>query len=101
VVAQARRIRFTRSGGFAGITLTAVLDGAREAAAVDHLVSGLANLPPAAASPQGHDRFVYSFTVEDTRGGSRDYVVPEEALPASLHPVVHDLVQRAMGAAGE
>jgi hypothetical protein len=90
---QARLIKVTRSGGFAGISRTAVVDGAREPDTVNHLVTELARLgPPGPSVPDG---FMYQFTVVDETGNSREYVAPEHELSPSLRPLVDDLIQRA------
>jgi hypothetical protein len=93
---QARKINFTRSGGFAGISLSTNIDAAEEPEKVRQIATELASLHPSAPSAEVYDRFVYTFAVVDENNNSREYVVPEGSLPASLHPVVNDLVQQAM-----
>lgn len=90
---QARLIKVTRSGGFAGISRTAIVDGKKEPDTINHLTTELAKLGP--SGPGVPDGFTYQFTVVDESGGSREYVVLEHELPQSLHPLVDDLVQRA------
>ncbi len=90
---QIRQIRITRSGGFAGISRTVVVDAAREADKVNHLATELEKLgPPGPGVPDG---FTYQFIVDDETGGSREYVLPERELPPSVHPLVDDLIRRS------
>lgn len=90
---QARLIKVTRSGGFAGVSRTAVASRALEPDTVQQLVVELAKLgPPGPGVPDG---FIYQFTVVDDTGASREYVVPEHELAPSLHSLVSDLIQRA------
>jgi hypothetical protein len=92
---QASRINFTRSGGFAGITLSVDVDAAKEPEKLRYITNELSNLKPTAPSAKMYDRFVYTFVVIYENNNRREYVVPEDSLPAALHPVVNDLVQRA------
>jgi|SRR5215467_7358837 len=90
---QARLIKVTRSGGFAGISRTGVVDRAQEPDKVKQLATELAKLgPPGPGVPDG---FMYQFTVEDETGASREYVVPEQELPPSMHSLVNETIQRA------
>ncbi len=97
------RITFTRSGGVAGLLLTATVDtdqlAAPEAARVRELVenAGYFKLPARIRSRQRQpDRFQYDLTIED---GSRQRTVTidEEALPPTLRPLLDWLTQTARG----
>ena len=90
---QARLIKVTRSGGFAGISRTTVVDGVRERNTVNRLTTELAKLKP--PGPNIPDGFTYQFTVVDETGDSHEYIVPEHELSQSLRSLVDELVQRA------
>ena len=96
------RIEFERTGGFAGVRLTAALEiGAlapAEAADLERLVAaaGFFELPAAlTAARRQPDRFHYRLSV--TAGGRKHAVeVDEEALPPTLRPLVEKLTAAAL-----
>jgi hypothetical protein len=95
------RIRFERSGGFAGVTVHTDVDTAElpedEAVAYHGLLAGLdlaALAHPAAARAGRPDRFQYDI---DIRVGDQSYQLSygEQELPAQLRPLVDRLTERA------
>ena len=96
------RIEFERTGGFAGVRLTAALDTAAlppdEAADLEALVAaaGFFGLPPAlAAARRQPDRFHYRLRVT-ARRAAHAVEVDEEALPPALRPLVERLTAAAL-----
>ena len=88
------RIRVTRTGGFAGVRLSADVDDPGEVA---RILAGLRQVVPA-SSGAVRDDFTYEFEVlDDGAGQARGDVVavPGSTLPASLREVARDLVTRA------
>lgn len=95
------RILFERSGGFAGMRLTASMDTGslpdEEAQELEDLVNaaGFFDLPAQiAGQSSGADQFRYKLTVED--GGRRHTVeVGETAVPDPLRPLLQRLTAAA------
>jgi hypothetical protein len=93
------RVRFVRTGGFAGLKLVADLDtsdlAAGEAAALDRLVdAALAEAPPSPPDPRARDAQHYEITVE--RAGERTVLRGDDPrLPPALGALVADLTPRA------
>jgi hypothetical protein len=95
-------IEFVRSGGFAGMRLTASVDTeqlpAERASTLDKLISdaGFFELPeqilPPAPVP---DRFEYKLTVTAPQK-THSIVVSDAAAPASLRPLLNYLTTLAM-----
>jgi hypothetical protein len=95
------RVTFERTGGFAGITLTKVVDTAtlpeNEANHLRQLVDaadffGLPEIIKSNNSPV--DRFQYQLTVEDN-GKQHIVEVSEQAMPATLKPLIEWLMAAA------
>jgi hypothetical protein len=95
------KIKFERSGGFAGITLSSELDPAalpeEEAEQARKLIDG-ANLfeqpkQMKSRSPQP-DSFEYKITIQE-KGKRRTIVVGDRSAPANLKPLLDYLVERA------
>lgn len=91
------RVQFERTGGFAGICLSAVIEGdslpEKERSALENEIeaAGFFDLPE---SIQGQgiapDRFHYVITIE--QGGRQHRVeVGENGMPAALRPLVQHL----------
>lgn len=88
------RITIERTGGFAGITTTKVVDTttlpANEANQLSQLVEAAdffrlpANITSNSSQP---DRFQYQITVED-HGKQRTVNVSEQAIPGTLRPLI-------------
>jgi hypothetical protein len=91
----AGRIRYRRSGGFAGMTLTCAAD-------LDELPPGLRELLShtdlnalrASSAPGGADRFQHELVV-DEGGSEQRAVLGDHELPADLRPLVEWLTNRA------
>lgn len=86
-------VTLTRSGGFAGLTRTAAVDGAAlpaaERAALDGLVTSARFFAlPATIPAPAPDRFRYRLTVEDDAGRSHTVVVDEAALSGPLRALI-------------
>ena len=88
------QIRFVRSGGFAGMRMTGIVDTgtlpAAEAGKVEALVAAAAffSLPATFPAPKsGADYFTYAITVTD---GSRSHAieVSEPSAPETLRPLL-------------
>lgn len=90
------RIEFQRSGGFAGLRLSAAVDTDRlpadEANELARIVdaAGFFGLPATLKSTQGADQFTYRLTIE---AGDRRHTVEvsESAVPDSLRPLIQRL----------
>ncbi len=98
------QIEFIRSGGFAGIRLTANLDTgqmpAEQASTLQNLVTqaGFFNLPDRIVSQSpGVDRYVYSLTVSAEQG-KHTVTVSETVVPDQLRPLLDYLTNLAMTA---
>jgi hypothetical protein len=92
------RIHFERSGGFAGITLTADVDSdqlpAAEADSLSKLIdqADFFNLPKKPkASSQGADQFQYNIRVE-TPSKSHEIQVGDGSVPPKLKPLIDRLL---------
>lgn len=94
-------IQFERSGGFAGMRLTAAIDSATlspdDAAALRDLIHAASffDLPAKREkAPSGADRFQYKVTVEsaDRRHAIE---IDESAVPPSLRPLLNWLTEKA------
>lgn len=96
------KIRFERSGGFAGLTLHTVVDSAelhptaaRELATlVDR--SGLITTTGARTVNRIADGFSYSVTIDDGERCSA-FASDDSSLPDSARPLVDWLTRRALG----
>ncbi|HET6418656.1 MAG TPA: protealysin inhibitor emfourin [Geobacteraceae bacterium] len=95
------RITFERTGGFAGITLSATLDtenlAADEANELLQCVerADFFNLPERIVSPSPRpDRFQYKVNVQDGRG-RHTITVSEDIMPADLKPLIQWLSEAA------
>ena len=98
---DATRIDFVRSGGLAGLSLTASVDvsglppdaAAAVQDALNHVdIAGLSR--QAARAPSGPDRFQYDLTVT-TGGQSHTVSLQESDLPADLRPLIDALLPLA------
>jgi hypothetical protein len=93
------KIRFARSGGFAGLTTRLELNPARlpsqERAEIEKLIhdSRFFDLR-AQPAPTAPDAFQYDLEIED-EGKSHHLIVGETAVPASLRPLIDKLVEVA------
>jgi len=95
------KIKFERSGGFAGITLSSKLDPAAlpedEAEQARKLIddANLFELPKQikSRSPKP-DSFEYKITIQE-KSKRRTIVVGDQSAPASLKPLIDYLVERA------
>ena len=93
------KVRFERSGGFAGMTLAREVDAASlppdEARRLRELVEGadFFALPPAGAPGRGADRFQYVVEVE--QGGRRHAVRTGDDAPQALQPLLDYLTRLA------
>lgn len=95
------KISFERSGGFAGIKMTAVLDTESlppgDARRLQEMVdaSGFLNLPEFFPAPEkGADYFQYKLTVE-SEGRKHPVEVSEPSVPAKLRPLIDWLTKAA------
>ncbi|MBI3803275.1 MAG: hypothetical protein HY282_05885 [Nitrospirae bacterium] len=95
------KIDFSRSGGFAGIRLTALIDTetlpSAEAQQLCRQVeeSGIFDLPAVLRSDApGGDRFQYRVKIEDGNR-KKEIIADEAAVPESLRPLLDDLTDRA------
>jgi hypothetical protein len=91
------KIRFERSGGFAGLTFDDTIDlnklSADDASNIRQLVnnSGLLSMPQSLASfRSGPDRFQYVITIEDQET-THTVKLDEEAVPPSMKPLLQRL----------
>jgi hypothetical protein len=95
------RITFERTGGFAGITISANVNAddltAGEADELRRLIkeADFFNLPSAIAPHEPHpDRFQYEVTVQDD-GRLHTVKVSEEVMPETLRPLIRWLSEKA------
>lgn len=95
------RISFERTGGFAGMRVTATIDSEslspQEEREMCDMVqaAGFFQLPTSMETPTpGADRFVYTLTVESD-GQRRTVKVSEAAVPSSLRPLLEWLTVAA------
>jgi hypothetical protein len=94
------RINFERSGGFAGMRVTATIDTdslpADEAAELLQLVesAGFFDLPTTIPSTVGADQFTYQLTVQSESRQHR-VEVREGGVPPSLRPLLQRLTSLA------
>lgn len=95
------RIEFVRSGGFAGINLTARVDSEKlapdEKAALEKKISDASffDLPEQIKPPSpGPDRFEYSVTVSSS-GRTHTVIVSETLVPDKLRPLLDHLTDLA------
>lgn len=95
------RVSFERTGGFAGMRVTATIDSEAlppdEEHKLRHMVetTDFFQLPATLPAPaHGADRFVYRLTVES--GGRRHTVeASDAAVPSSLRPLLEWLIAAA------
>ena len=93
------KVRFERSGGFAGMTLTREVDAAKlppdEARRLRELVDGAGffTLPASGPPARGPDRFQYVVEVE--QGGRRHSVRAGDDAPEALQPLLEYLTRLA------
>jgi hypothetical protein len=85
-----RRVVITRSGGFAGITVTSAVDDPDEAERLTEAVRSAAERPPGRA----RDDFVYEFTIITTTSTDRIDLTGAQ-LTGDLRPAVRSLLHRA------
>jgi hypothetical protein len=97
------KIRFVRSGGFAGLKLAIDLDTAgmsrEEAAEIEALVhqSEFFDLPARSVSEsRGSDRFEYRIRVASASRRAYAVVIPEQAVPDRLQPLLGRLTAMAL-----
>jgi hypothetical protein len=81
-----QRVVVTRSGGFAGISVTMEVDDPDEAARLTEAVRAAADRPPGGA----RDDFVYEFTIVTTTTTDRVDLTGAQ-LPAELRPTMRSL----------
>ena len=90
------RIRFRRTGGFAGITIGVDTDtdelGHAYRETIRPLLAGPDSKPTGA--PDMPDRFTYELQIDDGRQ-QRDLRWPETAVPDSLRPLIAELTNRS------
>jgi hypothetical protein len=94
-------VDFERTGGFAGIAVSATIDSAdlseSQAGELRKLIdqADFYNLPAVIAPPKPHpDRFQYSVTVRDN-GRQHTVRVSEEAMPPNVSPLIKWLSEAA------
>lgn len=83
-----QRVVVTRSGGFAGITVTGEVDDPVEAERLTEAVRAAADRPSGAV----RDDFVYEFTIVTTTTTDRIEVTGAQ-LPAELRPALRSLLR--------
>ena len=100
------RIHFERTGGFAGMRMTAVVNteslSPEEACDLREMLdtAGFFDLPAAITSPTpGADRFHYKLTVE-AEGRRHTVDVGEAAVPETLRPLIQQLTAFARSSRG-
>ncbi len=98
------KVEFARTGGVAGIRLTATLDTEmlppEEADHLAHLIAAASffDQPSSRRSPtQGPDRFQYRVTIEDGDRVKR-VEMDEASTPKTFQPLLDYLIDRARGA---
>ncbi len=84
-----QRVVVTRSGGFAGISVTTEVDDPGEAERLTEAVRSAADRPPGRA----RDDFVYAFTITTTTTTDRIDLTGAQ-LPEDLRPRIRSLFQR-------
>jgi hypothetical protein len=86
-------VRLVRSGGFAGLKMTASTDV--DALPVD-AQAVIADAPPAARAraAQGADRFQYELTIPTGPRRTRTYRFAEGSMPDGLEPLVTALAEQ-------
>jgi hypothetical protein len=84
-----QRVVVTRSGGFAGITVTSEVDDPDEAERLTEAIRAAVDRP----SGSERDDFVYEFTIITTTTTDRIEMTGSQ-LPATLRPAVRSLFQR-------
>ena len=94
------KIRFVRSGGFAGVRLALELDTAELASEeAAHLAQLIETARPALAqttpSPAGPDRFEYELTIESDQRGRETHVLREPDVPEAARPLIERLTAMA------
>lgn len=95
------KITFQRSGGFAGITLSSVLDPdtlpENESAQARRLIeaANLFELPkPVKSRSAARDTFEYKITIRE-KGRRRTIVIGDQSAPANLKPLIDYLVEQS------
>ena len=84
-----QRVVVTRSGGFAGITVTTEVDDPDEAERLTEAIRAAGDRPSGGA----RDDFVYEFTIVTTTTTDRIEVSGAQ-LPADVRPAIRSLFQR-------
>ena len=84
-----QRVVVTRSGGFAGITVTTEVDDPDEAERLTEAIRSAVDHP----SGRARDDFVYEFTIVTTTTTDRIEVTGAQ-LPPDLRPAIRSLFQR-------
>ncbi|MGN6445458.1 protealysin inhibitor emfourin [Amnibacterium sp.] len=84
-----QRVVVTRSGGFAGLTVTTEVDDPEEAERLSAAVRSAAAQPPGRA----RDDFVYEFTIVTESATDRVELTGAQ-LPADLRPTLQELLNR-------
>ena len=89
-------IRFTRTGGFANLRLTTVVDDPDEVGRIHQLLGELL-ADGSEADGRTRDGFVYEFqtVTPDALAVAAPILVPESALPDALRALTRTLVARA------
>jgi hypothetical protein len=92
------RVELERSGGFAGLTLRALLDTSEldpdQASAADAALDALDWERPPPPPPRGGDYYQYQLTVTGATGRQRSTVLYEPQVPTALRPLLRQLVAR-------
>jgi Emfourin len=92
------RIQFRRSGGFAGIPLTATTSADElsdeHAAQVQSLLVAAEPRQPGRAAPGGADLFQYQLNLDDGQR-HRSFAWDETQVPAAIRPVLDALTRLA------
>ena len=94
------KIRFVRSGGFAGLRLTLDLDTAElpasDAARLTELVEvARGTLTNAPHSRRGADQFEYELTIELHQWGHETLVLRDQDVPEPVRPLIDQLTALA------
>jgi hypothetical protein len=84
-----QRVVVTRSGGFAGISITTEVDDPDEAERLTDAVRSAADQPPG----RTRDDFVYEFTIVTATTTDR-IDLPGSQLPEALRPTIRSLFRR-------
>ncbi|WP_239307982.1 MULTISPECIES: protealysin inhibitor emfourin [unclassified Frankia] len=91
------RVELERSGGFAGLTLRAVLDTDQlppDQARKTEVALNTIRWDDQPPSPKGADYYQYQLTVTDPTGRQRSTTLYEPQIPTTLRPLLHQLVAR-------